>query len=236
MIINTNTIDYNLLGTCEALSFRLQDSYNTKSRVMMFSVYDTFLELAPQDVKNRKKIIAEEIANSELNKSTFLTNTHISVLSDEEIYINVKSAFLALNEKVDSLYAQQERYNYANKVMFESQTPFSTTQVLYKEEQKQLTVSNMLDVSKYAIKVAQILDPSNENYEKASAAIVVFQGIEHTLNNETDNGTPRKMLHLANDFLTGVVKSQAKNDEQKGTITGISILVDLAIDFFCKKQ
>ena len=43
------------------------------------------------------------------------------------------------------------------------------------------------------------------------------------------------MLHLATSFISSVVKSSIKDDEAKRGVTITAIMVDLAIDFFCKK-
>ena len=60
---------------------------------------------------------------------------------------------------------------------------------------------------KYATSIAEIIDPNNEDYAKASATISVFQGIENILNGRPDNKPINKMIHLAASFLSTTVKS-----------------------------
>ena len=79
------------------------------------------------------------------------------------------------------------------------------------------------------------MEPSNEEYAKANAAITVFQGIDAILNNKPEDKPVNKMLHLATSFISSVVKSSIKDNETKRGVTITAIMVDLAIDFFCKK-
>ena len=43
------------------------------------------------------------------------------------------------------------------------------------------------------------------------------------------------MLHLATSFISTVVKSSLRDDDAKRGVTVTAIMIDLAIDFFCKK-
>ena len=69
-------------------------------------------------------------------------------------------------------------------------------------------------------------------YDKSSAAVSVFKGLEMVLNNEGRDNRCEKMLHLANDFMVGVVKPSLASKGEKSALVGLSLLVDLAIDFF----
>lgn len=226
--------DYSSISNYELLSAQIYSSIMSNDKINMSLFYERYKARATPFMLSDKSQIAQNIIRNN-GGVPYQTTLPLSLLDVDSARANAIGAYLSIDNYLKAEYAKQERYNFASRILFEAPATFTTTQVLYQEEQKQFTVGDMLDVSKYAIKVAQMIDPSNDNYEKAGAAITVFQGIEHTLNNQSDNGSPRKMLHLANDFLTSVVKSQAKSDEQKGIITGISILVDLTIDFLCKK-
>ena len=100
---------------------------------------------------------------------------------------------------------------------------------------QQLKVADLLKVSKYAVSIAEAIDPSNEEYAKANAAITVFQGIDAVLNNKPEDKPINKMLHLATSFISSVVKLSIKDDEAKRGVTTTAIMVDLVIDFFCGK-
>ena len=76
------------------------------------------------------------------------------------------------------------------------------------------------------------MNPNDENIELASAAITVFQGIEATLNNKPQDISVNKKLHIANGFLSTIVKANIKDSDTKRGITITSTLIDLVIDFF----
>ena len=59
--------------------------------------------------------------------------------------------------------------------------------------------------------------------------------MELVLNNKGDSSTIPKMLHLANDFLLRAVKLSLDKQEHKQVVVGLSLLVDLVIDFFAAK-
>ncbi len=218
----------------ELLSSQIYNAIISNDKNRMSYFYEKYKTIADASMLEHKRNVAENIIRNN-GGVPYVTRLPLDMLDIDSARANAIGAYFSVEEVLKVEYAKQERYNFANKVMFESSTPFTPNQVLFKEEQKEFTVSDMLEVSKYAIKVAQMLQPSNDNFEKANAAITVFQGIEHALNNQADNGSPRRMLHLANEVLTSVVKSQAKTDEQKGIIIGISLLIDSAINFLCKK-
>ena len=96
-------------------------------------------------------------------------------------------------------------------------------------------VADLLAVSKYAVSIAEAMEPSNEEDAKANAAITVFLGFDAILNNKPEDKPVNKMLHLATSFISSVVKSSIKDDETKRGVTITAIMIDLAIDFFSKK-
>ena len=71
-------------------------------------------------------------------------------------------------------------------------------------------------MSKYSIAVAEIMTPDDPNIELASAAVMVFQGIEASLNNQQQPMTISKRLHLENGFLSIVVKSLVRASREIG--------------------
>ena len=76
------------------------------------------------------------------------------------------------------------------------------------------------------------MNPNDENIELASAAITVFQGIEAVLNNKPQDISINKKLHIANGFLSSIVKANINDSDTKRGITITSTLIDLVIDFF----
>ena len=206
---------------------------------------------------NREDMIAKYVAVGNVNipyftdsiflntKQTMLANgvipntlpTSIYDIKDDALLrMNVQGCLNALKEELGRHNIYSSQYTYAQSVLYRPTHSFQQEEVLYQNAQgHQLKVADFLAVSKYAVSVAEAIDPSNEEYAKANAAITVFQGLDAILNNKPEDKPVNKMLHLATSFISSVVKSSIKDDETKRGVTITAIMVDLAIDFFCKK-
>lgn len=166
----------------------------------------------------------------------FLRNLNWCFISDVDVKLNVEGCLKAISEILSQYKFYDHNYTYAQSVLYRPTHAFQQEEVLYQNtEGRQLKVADLLAVSKYAVSIAEAIDPSNEEYAKANAAITVFQGIDAILNNKPEDKPVNKMLHLATNFISSVVKSSIKDDEAKRGVTITAIMVDLAIDFFCKK-
>ena len=127
-------------------------------------------------------------------------------------------------------------YTYAQNILYQPNHIFRQEEVLYQNPYgQQLKVADILAVSKYAVSIAEAIAPDDENFSKANAAITALQSIDATLNNKPEDKPVNKMLHLVTSFISSVVKSSIKNDEAKRGVTITALMVDLTIDFFCKK-
>ena len=206
---------------------------------------------------NREDMIAKYVAVGNVNipyftdsiflntKQTMLANgvipntlsTSIYDIKDDALLrMNVQGCLNALKEELGRHNIYSSQYTYAQSVLYRPTHSFQQEEVLYQNAQgRQLKVADLLAVSKYAMSVAEAIEPSNEEYAKANAAITVFQSIDALLNNKPEDKPVNKMLHLATSFISSVVKSSIKDDEAKRGVTITAIMVDLAIDFFCKK-
>ena len=158
------------------------------------------------------------------------------IKDDALLQMNIQGCLKALQYELGRRNIYSTQYTYAQSVLYRPTHTFQQEEVLYQNAQgHRLKVADLLAVSKYAVSVAEAIDPSNEEYAKANAAITVFQGIDAILNNKPEDKPVNKMLHLATSFISSVVKSSIKDDEAKRGVTITAIMVDLAIDFFCKK-
>ena len=163
--------------------------------------------------------------------------TSIYAIQDKNaVLMNVRGCLNALKEELGRRNIYSSQYTYAQSVLYRPTHTFQQEEVLYQNDQgRQLKVADLLAVSKYAVSVAEAIDPGNEGFAKAGAAITTFQGIDAILNNKPEDKPVNKMLHLATSFLSSVVKSSLKDGDAKRGVTITAIMVDLAIDFFCKK-
>ena len=206
---------------------------------------------------NREDMIAKYVAAGNVNiphftdsiylntKQTMLSNgiipdvlpTSIYEIKDDTLLrMNIQGCLKTLHDELNRRNMYSTQYTYAQSILYRSTHTFQQEEVLYQNEQgHQLKVADLLAVSKYAVSIAEAIDPSNEEYARANAAITVFQGIDAVLNNKPEDKPINKMLHLATSFISSVVKSSTKDDEVKRGVTITAIMVDLAIDFFCRK-
>ena len=159
-----------------------------------------------------------------------------AIQNKNEVLMNVQGCLNAIHEELGRRNIYTTQYTYAQSVLYRPAHAFQQEEVLYQNTQgHQLKVADLLAVSKYAISIAEAIEPSNEEYAKANAAITVFQSIDAILNNKPEDKPVNKMLHLATSFISSVVKSSIKDDEAKRGVSITAIMIDLAIDFFCKK-
>ena len=158
-------------------------------------------------------------------------------INDETILrMNVKGCLNALQEEINIRNLYQTHYTHAQNILYQPNRIFRQDEVLHQDAYgQQLKVADLLAVSKYAVSIAEAIDPGNEGFAKASAAITTFQGIDAILNNKPEDKPVNKMLHLATSFLSSVVKSSLKDNDAKRGVSITAIMVDLAIDFFCRK-
>ena len=159
----------------------------------------------------------------------------IRQLTPFQLELNVVGCLNALQQELAQRNLYRTNYTYAQSVLWQPNHRFKQEDVLYQTiDGYQLKVADFLSVSKYAISIAEAIEPSNEEYARASAAITTLQGIDAVLNNKPEDKPVNKMLHLVTSFLSSVVKAALKTDEAKRNVTVTTILLDLAIDFLCK--
>ena len=168
----------------------------------------------------------------------YLTDYKISLYSmnEFEVDLHLQAAMHLLNSELRLRAYDTAQYARAERILFYPEKTFTRDQVLYTNEKNEtLKVEELLKVAKYSIAFAEIMDPDDKDIELASAATTVFQGIQATLNNEDQQIPISTKLHLANGFLTTVIKANIKDSDTKRGITIASRLIDLVIDFFAGK-
>lgn len=125
----------------------------------------------------------------------------------------------------------------ATQILFFSPEPLKQNTVLYEEKSKdgnerKLKVSDFLDVLKYAKKFAEAnLDADFDRY---NGGLLAIQTVDLAIHHKPVDKPLNKALHIVNDVLTEFAKSLSKDEESKRTTSGISLFVDLAIDFLVR--
>ena len=149
-----------------------------------------------------------------------------NIKDDTLLRMNIVGCLKALQNEINIRNIYRNHYTYAQKILYQPNHIFRQEEILYKDSQgQQLTVSDILAVSKYAVSLAEAITPDNENFAKANAAITALQGIDAILNNKPEDKPINKMLHLVTSFISSVVKSSIKNDEAKRGVK-ITALMD----------
>ena len=146
--------------------------------------------------------------------------------------------FIAAIDK-ELMYVQYKWYRVPFercRAVFERDVVWRSDDVLYGQGSRVLDVEGFLKVCGYAVKVGEAVDSNNELFDEAHAAVSVFKGLELVLENSAgyDSTAPR-MLYLANDFLVKAVRPSLEKEDCQRAAIGLSLLVDLAIDFFSAK-
>lgn len=215
------------------------------------NLYQTYISGNMAEMKN-KYIAAGNVnipnfANSVFNNTRreMLSNgmlpdklpSDIRDINNETILrMNIIGCLNALQEEINVRNLYQVRYTYAQNKLYQTNRTFRPDDVIHQNQQgQQLKVSDLLAVSKYALSIAEAVAPDNEDFSKANAAITTLQGLEAILNNKSEDRPTNKMLHLVTSFLSSTVKDSLKDKEAKRNVTIRTIVLDLAIDFFCKK-
>jgi len=155
------------------------------------------------------------------NHYVSLANSYIEILQDELRYLQgVNIGYSRFSSRTINL-------------LYNSQEQFTPNKPLYQSNGKTLTVANVLSVVGYATKVIEMFGVKID--DKYSVALMVLNSIDLALNNRKQDKPLNKALHLTNDVLSEVAK-KAIDDEKAGrVVSGMSLLVDLTIDFLVKE-
>ena len=111
---------------------------------------------------------------------------------------------------------------------------YTDCDVLYSQNNNQLTVGNFLKVLKYAISIAEIIKPEDKRFSNASASILALQSLYHLFSNSSKTELTNHTLHVATDFLASNVKDTLTDVNAKRSVAVSALMVNLTIDFLVK--
>lgn len=177
----------------------------------------------------------KENANSEMVKiysmagiKTKPVQTSLEELPDNVLMVYAQACMNVLwNTKMRTLGFESL---YAYSVLSQPRQ-FHSEDVLYKRQDSILTVGNFLKVIKYALSIAEIIDPQDKNYLQAGATVLALQGIDAVLNNKSNTELNKHTLHIATDFLASSVKDSLDDTNTKRGVAITALMLNLAIDF-----
>ena len=155
----------------------------------------------------------------------------LEVVPDNVLMVYAQACMNVLfNEQLHSImYNCQYAYQ-----TFAQPKQYKDSDVLYSENNNQLTVGNFLKILKYAISIAEIIQPEDKTFSKASASILALQSLYHLLNNSSKTELTNHTLHVATDFLASNVKDSLTDINAKRNVAASALMVNMAIDFLIK--
>ena len=156
----------------------------------------------------------------------------IHKLEDESLEMNLRFCVDVINRKLNTCYSQPISC-YAMQVMFFSPEPLPQNKVIHIKENKELTVSDFLSVLSYVKKFAETCTGIQD--KDTDESLLAIKTVELAVNHKKEDKPLNKALHIVNDVFTKCAKQSTDNCNSKKVISGISLLLDLAIDFLIQR-
>lgn len=160
----------------------------------------------------------------------------LATMDNVSLDINLHFCIDIINKRMRTSFSSPIAPN-AVQVLFFSPVPLEQSTVLYEEKgtggtERRLKVSDLLSVLSYAKKFAEAnLDADFDRY---NGELMAIKTVDLAINHKPVDKPLNKTLHLVNDILTEYAKALSKDKETTRTASGISLLVDLAIDFLVR--
>lgn len=157
-------------------------------------------------------------------------------MDDFSIDLNLRFSNEVISERMRTNFHSPISSN-ATQILFFSPEPLQQETVLYEEkdedgDERKLKFSDFLSVLSYADKFVKMSFGGDE--EKCNNSLTALKTVDLAINHKPVDKPLNKSLHLVNDILTEYAKALSKDKETKRTASGISLLVDLAIDFLVR--
>ena len=145
--------------------------------------------------------------------------------------MNVELYLWIINNHINQYYNWSVSSTAIQKIFFQSQ-PLSQDYVLYTKDEKDLKTSDFLSVLSYGKKFAEAF--FGVDSPKANEYVLAAKTVDLAMNHKEVDKPLNKTLHVINDVLMEYGKDLHKDKGEKMVLSGISLFVDLVIDFLVK--
>ena len=162
----------------------------------------------------------------------FLKLCKINELTDEGLSCNLNFCIDIINHRIN-ICNSYSISTYAVQTIYYNQTALVQEDIIYCNQDKKLTVSDFLSALDYAKKFSEAC--LGVDYGKYSEALQAIKTVDLALHHKKEDKPLNKTLHLVNNVLTECARKARKEDSEKRIVSGISLIIDLAIDFLVGK-
>ena len=177
--------------------------------------------------------IADEVSREWDRRYPRATVIKVNVfdLDSEGTDTNVELYSFVINNRLNQYYNWSVSSMAIQKIFFQSQ-PLSQDYVLYTKDEKDLKASDFLSVLSYGKKFAEAF--FGVDSPKANEYVLAAKTVDLAMNHKEVDKPLNKTLHIINDVLTEYGKDLHKDKGEKMVLSGISLFLDLVIDFLVK--
>ena len=177
--------------------------------------------------------IADEVSREWDRRYPRATVIKVNVfdLDSEGTDTNVELYSFVINNRLNQYYNWSVSSMAIQKIFFQSQ-PLSQDYVLYTKDEKDLKTSDFLSVLSYGKKFAEAF--FGVDSPKTNEYVLAAKTVDLAINHKEVDKPLNKTLHVINDVLTEYGKDLHKDKGEKMVLSGISVFVDLVIDFLVK--
>ena len=177
--------------------------------------------------------IADEVSREWDRRYPRATVIQVNVfdLDSEGTDTNVELYSFVINNRLNQYYNWSVSSMAIQKIFFQSQ-PLSQDYVLYTKDEKDLKTSDFLSVLSYGKKFAEAF--FGVDSPKTNEYVLAAKTVDLAINHKEVDKPLNKTLHVINDVLTEYGKDLHKDKGEKMVLSGISLFVDLVIDFLVK--
>ena len=195
---------------------------NFKKKLAIYQINNILPDIANE--------VIDEICKRYPNDDIVIVNNAFE-LSPFGLELNVDLYLYVINNRLNQCYNWSISSTAIQKIFFQPQS-LSQEYVLYTKDEKDLKVSDFLSVLSYGKKFAEAF--FGVESPKANEYVLAAKTVDLAINHKEVDKPLNKTLHIINDVLTEYGKDLREDKGEKMVLSGLSLLVDLVIDFLVK--